>query len=410
MKFSRELIIKAIAAVIILAFVLELFVVMTYAPTNAQVDTPTPTPVVNTTVGFGSFNVAVKNFTPNLLFVCNSTASPAAALKGVNSVSGVPVLIGSTENGKIYSVRASKASETALAASEVQSALSEVCSYLTVLRQAEVLFNESKGVNFTIQDSNSSVFVSKYSLDAYRDQYGKLPSALISDNSVVEKSVISVQALAKFQANRIVSGSLQLEQVQSAPSVENFEVQAKVLSLEGDVQINFVYPWTSKNFDFANVERLNATVQKNVESTVIFNGIDVNLLSVLQNASGVIKVTPQNGKTYVSVLESYVDKSNFEYIANKYGAAVEFPTSNALIQVNSENYAAVAKLLALIPNAISTEYVQGTVEAINSSSKFSLGKFRAVLYKNVTVNDVVDLHVSAIVAGSNVLQVNALQN
>ena len=406
MKFNRSMIVKAGAAIIIIAFVLELFVVMTYAPAQTPTTDTLPTPVANITSGTSMVNVNVKNFQPNLVFVCNSSQSLTSAIQHADLIAGSAVQIGSNANGNLYTVRVKNATGTQNAAIQLENALSNTCDNLVVLRQADVTFNASKGTNFTT--GNSSVFISKYALDSYRDQYGKIPSALISNVQTKSGDVISTQAYARIQAGRLVPGSLILEQTSQTPEVKQFETKAKVISFGDTVKIDFVYPWEARLFNFGGVENLNATIQPQVNSIVTFASNDSNVANVIGNATGVIRVDASDGKLLASVLDSFIDKAQFQHIASKYNAPVVFPTSRALIQVNASNAQAVMKILNSVPNATVVQYIDGNVEAINFND-FTLNQFTATLYANASIGDVVKLRGFAVITGSNVGQVSALQ-
>lgn len=424
MKLDKQLAIKAVAAFIILAFIAELFIVLTYAPSTPPTE-KAETPQVNTTDGSAKLKVKIKNFAPNLIFVCNSTSSNSnasvaieAAFENLTIITGKPIQIGITQKGQLYTVRSSNASETANAARAVEDALLKTCNYNVVLRQAEVTFNESKGVNFSASLAGhdhtgieSQVFVNKFALDAYRDEYGRQPIALISSFDAEEKDVVEVFAFAKIQGSRLVAGSLTMEQEQAQPEVKNFEANAAIISMQDKFAVvEQVVPWSKKNYDFTAIKALNASVETQINSIAIFSNATLALKREVENSSGVLSVVEKEGELEAKILESFVDEQSLTSIASKHNVQVKLPVSAARIQVSFENLNKVREVLNRDLLELRVEKVLATVQVLNSSElEFQLPSFEVFVFANSSVNDTVRLRVFAVVNGKNVLQVNAMQ-
>ncbi len=388
---SRQFLLKAFAALIIIGFLAELLIVYTYTPQGAPPDAPVEQQTLSeqeyASIGLVPFVVA--SFTGSMLFECNN----ASVVSEFDGVLGKPVQVGATPRGNLFLARQVNNSFSDQAfLNRFATALRPLCGDVALFREAIVVFN---GTNVELAPSSPSVSPSSSSgalpvnlsnaqFSVYRDRLGRGPVALISDVSALPGSVVLLRMRAALIGRAIKPGSLLLEQP-ALPAARNVEalIEARVLDLREKLAIIDI-PWENRTQEFQG-DFLR------VDEVVVPGVIDVNA-SFVESAEFV------DGNTVLHV----GDFADRQAVLEEVGVeGVEFSSSRLFVLYNDSAPETLfnASLLARV-----------AVQPINASLDFSLPQeFLVLAFQNVSVNDEILVEIRAIVQNGELAGLSAVQ-
>lgn len=406
---TRDNLIKLFAALLILGFLVELLIVYTYAPQGPQqaAGTTASSQVEEGFVG-SSVPFVVRSFTGSMFFQCNATSD---AFPSFSELLGVPIAVGATPLGKLYLARVANVSvllsnESFLA--DFRQQLSPVCGRFVVYREASVVFNGTSVELQSLVNPLNRTTLSKRDFDAYTDRFGRGAVALVADESAVPGSVVEFNLRATLIGSQILPGSLLLEEqaVPRARPVE-FSSSVSVNSFTGKQIAVVEIPWenrTVKPVVFG--ESLVVVDQFNPVDEVVVNGVVDQ--SVFDNLSFVRGVeAPSENVTALNV-GNFTDKAAvLSQLAavNVSGELVAFPVSSYVAELNSSEVVPVSAAYAS-----ASVLREGLVVPVGVGGEFALpAEFLALVFSNVTLNQVVEVRIQGIAEDGSVSEIYARQ-
>ncbi len=404
---TRQNVLKAFAALIIIGFVVELFIVYTYAP-SSNVETPQQTEqqLEEQFIGASLVPFSILSFTGSMFFQCNATTS----IPEFTGIKGRVVQVGATPQGPLFLARIENASNNnAEFLQRFSVHLHSICGSVVFFREASVAFNASSveltasssaaasatALSSTSANSPQTVNLTKAQLSAYRDRFGRGAQALISDNLAVLGSVVEVRMMLSLVGRSIVPGSLLLEQP-ALPSTRtvNLKTSARVVSFDGAKIAIVQLPWENRTttLHFENVlnEQLNARGEIILQGAI--HSINLSFVNSIEI----------NGNETVLQVGNFTDKAAALLALSEFGE-VTFPYSTYVVEFNSTVVPEIPFEMSVFKQG-SVAPLQAVVEGLALPEQFSV-----LLFQNVTLNQTISIDAQALVDNGIVTKIISRQ-
>ena len=395
---TRANLIKAFAALLILGFVIELFIVYTYSPSQqAPVDDSSAVSQSSVREEVVSLSLApfvIRSFTDAVEFQCNATR-----LDALPGLLGAPVALGASGNSTLFLARVNGSIPDAGFIAGLKELLRSSCGSVVVYRQASVSFNGTIVDVASVVSQNRSNLTKRH-FESYADRFGRGSQALISDANAVVGDVVELRIGAVLVGGSIVPDSLVLEQ-SSVPSqrVVTLQLVGVVSSFRDSGFAVLQLPWENRSIELAFFGGAVISEEtRSVDEILIANASGVNE-SFLKSVEFVSSVENRNGKVVLHVDGNFADRQAAVQALSSINGTVEFPVSRYIVEFNSTLWQQVAMPFetVFLKQAVLNPSNE-TVEGLTLPSEFS-----AVVYSNASVGDSVLISSQALLEDGQVV-------
>ncbi|MDP3742181.1 MAG: hypothetical protein Q8R15_02600 [Candidatus Micrarchaeota archaeon] len=418
---TRGNLIKAFAALLIVGFVVELFIVYTYSPSQSPVDSSaegssTPVLVREQFVSASPASFVVNSFTDIMKFQCNVSRLPAFP-----GLLGSPIAIGVSGNATLFFARANGTIPNAVFLSEFKSGLIPFCgSEVVVYREALVSFNGSSVPVVSELNGLNKSTLTKRQLEGYGDRFGRGALALVSDANAIPGSVVELLLGVVLEGSGassvIVPDSLRLEQPavvsDSGQNVIELELVGVVDSFSGGQVAVLQVPWENRSVKpvFFNGAVINEELSVRDE-IIIVNAASgsINESALMAAAPFIVSLENRSGGLVLDV-GNFTSREVALQALNGLNASIVFPFSRYLVQFNSTLWQRVEILFdsVFLKEAILTP-VNLTANSTASGGFVLPVTFDALVFSNVSIGDRVVIVGPALVEGGKLVQFLAKQ-